>query len=111
MQYAVTATRWEKGWELEIEGVGVTQSHTLEDADEMARDLISRRLDVPYNSFDVIVTPKLGDEELSKPAARDLAAVERTAAQRVSRGAWERLRDALTGFLDVVASHNTHSRR
>jgi len=36
--YQVRAKRWEHGWELHIEGVGVTQSRTLWDAEEMARD-------------------------------------------------------------------------
>lgn len=26
----VTAQRWQRGWELHIDGYGVTQSHTLE---------------------------------------------------------------------------------
>jgi hypothetical protein len=28
-RYAVTAKRWKHGWELHIDGVGVTQSRTL----------------------------------------------------------------------------------
>ena len=39
-KFRVTATRWEKGWELDIEGVGVTQSKSLRDADEMVRDYV-----------------------------------------------------------------------
>ena len=33
--YSVRAKRWEHGWELHIEGVGVTQSHGLKDAEMM----------------------------------------------------------------------------
>jgi predicted XRE-type DNA-binding protein len=35
--YEVTAKRWEHGWELHIEGVGVTQSRGIADAEEMVR--------------------------------------------------------------------------
>lgn len=38
--YTVTAKRWEHGWELHIDGVGVTQSRTLDSADRMVRDYI-----------------------------------------------------------------------
>lgn len=41
--YKVTATRWEDGWELDIEGVGVTQCRALSAADHMVRDYL--RLD------------------------------------------------------------------
>jgi hypothetical protein len=56
MTYRVRAKRWKHGWELHIEGVGVTQSRTLWDAGEMARDLISRREDLPGDAFTVTVT-------------------------------------------------------
>lgn len=42
-RYEVTASRWEKGWELDIDGVGVTQSRSLRNVDEMVRDYL--RLD------------------------------------------------------------------
>jgi predicted XRE-type DNA-binding protein len=38
--YQVTAKRWERGWELHIEGVGVTQSRTVKDAEAMIRDYL-----------------------------------------------------------------------
>lgn len=43
-RYAVTATRWEGGWELAIDGVGVTQSRNLRTADAMIRSYL--RLDL-----------------------------------------------------------------
>lgn len=76
-QYTVIATPWKHGWELGVQGVGATQSHTLEDADMMARDLIARRLSVPADSFDVKVTPRLGDDDLGEDAARDLRKFEK----------------------------------
>jgi hypothetical protein len=53
--YEVAAHRWENGWELRIEGVGVTQSRTLLDAEAMTRDYISSLLKLPEDSFDVTV--------------------------------------------------------
>lgn len=38
--YQVTAKRWERGWELHIESVGVTQSRTVKDAEAMIRDYL-----------------------------------------------------------------------
>ncbi len=60
MNYNVRAKRWEHGWELHIDGVGVTQSRSLWDAEMMARDLISRREGIPADSFDVAITPEIG---------------------------------------------------
>lgn len=44
--YVVSARRWEHGWELHItdaagEEVGVTQSHTLSDAERVVRDYLA----------------------------------------------------------------------
>ncbi len=53
MMYNVRAKRWEHGWELHIDGVGVTQSRSLRDAEMMARDLISRRTGASAGTFEV----------------------------------------------------------
>jgi hypothetical protein len=103
-QYTVVAKRWEQGWELHIEGVGVTQSDTLDDAELMARDLISIRTEVPADSFDVWITSELGGEQLSGDATRDLAGLERQRARRVRRS---RLLEVLRG---LGAGSNTHTR-
>jgi len=58
--YYLCAKRWEHGWE-HIEGVGITQSRTLRDAEDMARDLISRREDLPEDAFTLTVTPEIGE--------------------------------------------------
>ena len=59
--YHVRTKRWKHGWELDIEGVGVSQSRTLRDVEEMARDLIGRREDLPGDAFTVTVNPEIGD--------------------------------------------------
>jgi hypothetical protein len=58
--YTVTAKRWKHGWELYIDGVGVTQSKTLDAADQMVRDYIETLTDTDVSGADVIITPDLG---------------------------------------------------
>lgn len=105
--YSVRAKRWEHGWELHIADVGVTQSHGLRDAETMARDLISRRLDVPEDSFAVEVTPEIGhglDEQATaaRAAVRAAASAQQKAAAQ-SREAAHLLQHAgLTGR-DIAA--------
>ena len=41
--FTVMAKRWDKGWELHIDGIGVTQARKLSEAELMVRDLIKRR--------------------------------------------------------------------
>lgn len=43
--YQVVARPWEHGWELHIDGVGVTQSGSLADAERMVRDYIATEFD------------------------------------------------------------------
>lgn len=44
--YNVTAKRWARGWELYIDGVGVTQSRSLATADRQVCDFLSLMLDI-----------------------------------------------------------------
>jgi hypothetical protein len=83
--YTVVAKRWRHGWELHIEGLGVTQSRNLADAEAMARDYIALDLDVPEDSFDVRVMPEVGDgiDELIKRIRGEIA----DAARAQSRAA------------------------
>lgn len=52
--YRAAVRWWKTGLELDIEGVGVTQSRDHSDAEAMVRDLIHRRVGVPADSFDVV---------------------------------------------------------
>lgn len=54
--YEATVRCWEHGWELHIDGLGVTQSRTLHDAEFMVRDYVAQLLGVPSDCFDVKVT-------------------------------------------------------
>jgi hypothetical protein len=100
--YDVRARRWEHGWELHIDGVGVTQSRTLWDAEMMARDLISRRLGVPADSFAVAVTPEIGGslDEKTRAAREAVAAAghaQRMAATQSREAARELSEAGLSG--------------
>ena len=44
--YTVRAIRWEHGWELHVDDVGVTQCATLDQADRQVRDYICTALDL-----------------------------------------------------------------
>lgn len=100
--YRVHARRWEHGWELEIESVGATQSHSLKDAEMMARDYIRLACEVPADSFDVELIPDIGEdlgEEALRAKAETRAAEEaRDQAARHSREVARKLHDqGLTG--------------
>jgi hypothetical protein len=69
--YTVHARPWEHGWELHIDGVGVTQSEGLDDAEDTVRDYIALDLDVPPSSFDVkLETEVPGEPPYDDPALR-----------------------------------------
>ena len=113
--YHARAKRWEHGWELHIEGVGVTQSRTLWDAEEMARDLISRREELSGDAFTVTVTPEIGgglDEE-SRAAREAVSAADRAQRQAAaqSRAAARRLRQAGLSGRDIAKVLNVSPQR
>ncbi|MFF5261435.1 hypothetical protein ACFY4C_21030 [Actinomadura viridis] len=58
----MVAKRWDCGWELHIEDVGVTQVKRLNNAEETARDYIALDRDLDPDSFDVEITPDVGEE-------------------------------------------------
>jgi len=113
--YRVRAKRWEHGWELHIENVGVTQSRTHWDAEDMARDLIGRREDVPRDEFTVTITPEIGggrDEE-SRDAREAVSAADRAQRQAAaqSRATARRLRQAGLSGRDIAKVLNVSPQR
>lgn len=62
----VTAKRWAKGWELHIDGHGVTQSRTLVDAPRQVVDYLESLHDVSVDTGDVIITPALPEPLLTE---------------------------------------------
>ena len=96
--YRVVAKRWAHGWELHIDGVGVTQSRTLGEAEAMVRDYIAADLDASPDDVDLELAISLGDnldalrQEVRE--ASDRAAIAQTQAAERSRILVRRLRDA-----------------
>ena len=43
--YTVRAKRWKHGWELHIDGIGVTQSRNIDGVEQMVRDYIETLTD------------------------------------------------------------------
>ena len=99
--YAVTAKRWKHGWELHIEGVGVTQSKTLNDAEEMARDYIALDTGAPPGSFNVEITPEVS-QELDRQAHEARIAV--VAAEKALTAAAARSREVARGLKGIGLS-------
>ncbi|MQA83330.1 MAG: hypothetical protein GEV03_01535 [Streptosporangiales bacterium] len=100
--YKVRARRWARGWELHVEGVGVTQSRSLSDAEMMVRDYIALDTGMPEDSFDVEITPEVGGqlgEELAsaRRATREAARAQLEAAERSRRVARQLVRAGLSG--------------
>lgn len=79
--YTARARKWEGGWELHIDGVGVTQSRTLRDADRMARSYVAMDTGADRDSFEVDIVPDLDGLEKSVGEARQ-AVVEAATVQR-----------------------------
>jgi DNA-directed RNA polymerase specialized sigma24 family protein len=79
--FKVNAKRWKRGWELHIDGVGVTQVKRLNDAEAMVRDYIALDLDIDPHSFEVEIVPDMGSEMGSSIRQAWQAAAEAEQAQ------------------------------
>ncbi|WP_154814843.1 hypothetical protein [Actinophytocola xinjiangensis] len=55
MSYIVRAKRWKGGWELHINGEGVTQARTLASAEQVVRDYIATLHDLDEVTDDIEV--------------------------------------------------------
>lgn len=86
--YTVTAKRWPRGWELHIDGVGVTQTPSLATAEAIAREYIAFALDLDdENAFDVDVVPQLDKEpaqqvKLARAQVKEAERQQREAAAK-----------------------------
>lgn len=91
--YVVVAKRWARGWELHIDGVGVTQATTLSKAEAAAREYIALALDLDdETSFAVDVVPQL-DGALAKQV--EAARAEVREAERRQREAAAKQREVV----------------
>jgi hypothetical protein len=92
--YSVRAKRWAHGWELHIEGVGVTQSRNLDGAERMVRDYIESLTGRDTSSDGVMIMPEVGgglDE--ATQAARESAAAADRAVREAAAGSRKVARD------------------
>lgn len=114
--YDVTARRWAHGWELHVDGVGVTQSRTLASAEDMVRDLIVLALDLDDDAeFDVRITPVLegnlaAEAEAAREAVRKAEQARSEAAARSRKVARELKAAGLSGA-DIAAMLKVSTQR
>lgn len=85
--YKVTARRWELGWELHIEGIGVTQTPTLTSAGRMVRDYVTALTGADPGENTVDYQIELDDElsaniDAAREASREAERLQREAAAR-----------------------------
>ena len=104
--HQVVAKPWKHGWELHISEIGVTQSRTLADSEEVARDYVALVRDVPAESVRVEILPEL-DPELAGAVseARSAAGAAEDAQKRaaaLSRSAVRLLKGAGMSGRDVA---------
>lgn len=96
--HTVRASRWERGWELDIPGHGVTQSHGLADAEMMVRDYLAADIgDAAAAAVEIRIVPDLGG--LENAAAEVRAAND--ALTRATHDAAERSRDVARRLLEA----------
>ena len=94
MNINVTAKRWAKGWELHIDGHGVTQSRTLADAPQQVVDYLDSLHGLRVSTDDVAVSPELSKALLSE--IRRARSNIRKAERELARAAAEQRRVATT---------------
>ena len=106
MAYTVTAKRWEHGWELHIDGIGVTQSRLLSDAESMVRDYLAADDISDAETAEVTIRPDLGGLEdlvLAVRAQTEGAQIAQQEAAKAARNLVARLRRAGLSVADTAA--------
>ena len=105
--YSVHARRWAHGWELHIDGVGVTQSRNLDGAEQMVRDYIESLTGRDTISDKVTIKPEVGDglDEATQAAREAVTAADRAVREAAmqSRKAARDLKDAGLSGRDIAA--------
>ncbi len=104
--YVVRAKRWAHGWELHIDGVGVSQSRTLGGAEQMVRDYIETLTDRDASDATVVIEPDLGGLEAKAADVRkqiEHAQRENRRAAAASRALASELREAGLSVSDTAA--------
>lgn len=107
MNITAIATRWERGWELSIDGETVTQVSTLDKAEQQLLDYLETvHEDVPRDQWKVTVVPDLGTLTEHVATARRAtieAARSQEAAATLSRQVARELREHGLSVSDSAA--------
>jgi hypothetical protein len=105
--YSVHARRWAHGWELHIDGIGVTQSRNLDGAEQMVRDYIESLTGRDTSGDVVMIKPEVGDglDEATRAAREAVTAADRAVREAAaqSRKAARDLKDAGLSGRDIAA--------
>jgi len=104
--YNVRAVKWEHGWELHVEDLGVTQCRTLATAVEQVRDFIATMLDTDAENAEVHLSVALGGIEQDVEHARKMTAEaiqKQQQAAAESRRVARELRNAGLSVADTAA--------
>jgi len=72
--YNVQAVKWEHGWELHVEDVGVTQCRTLATAVQQARDFVATMFDIDVDDAEIHLSVAIGGVEKDVERARKMTA-------------------------------------
>lgn len=98
--YTATAVPWAQGWELHVDGVGVTQVRVLDKAVQQVRDLIGTMLDIDADDVPVSIRYDLHglEKEIAdaKERMRTAREEQNAAAEHMRRLVAELRRDGLS---------------
>ncbi|MFN8147920.1 MAG: hypothetical protein U0R76_10690 [Candidatus Nanopelagicales bacterium] len=101
--YKAKAVRWKHGWELHVDGVGVTQVRTLAAAEQQVRDLVETMLDVDASDAHVEVDVDGVQARVRRTKAKaNLAATLQRAAAVEARTEAQDLRLAGLSVSDIA---------
>lgn len=86
--FNAVATREGKWWVVDVDGVGVTQGRTADEAEEMAADLVHGMLQIPVDTFKVVVDFQVpgvaaGEVAAAREAQKYADAARKTAATKI----------------------------
>ncbi len=105
-KYQVTARRWGRGWELHVDGIGVTQCRTLATAVQQVRDFVATMLDIDADDAKVRLSVAIGGVEKDVERARKMTAEaigKQQQAASESRRVARELRHAGLSVADTAA--------
>ncbi len=104
--YTVQAVKWEHGWELHVQDVGVTQCRTLAAAAQQVRDFVATMGDIDADDAAVHLSVAIGGVEKDVERARKMTAeaiAKQQQAASESRRVARELRHAGLSVADTAA--------